>query len=152
MKLGYFEILKLASEQKTTEQKIEVLRKHGTAELCSLINLAYDPNVKWLLPEGNPPYTPNPYPDQENRFQSEIRRMYLFVSIPGVGDPNMTQLKREKLFVELLETIHPEDAKLLLAVKSGKVPYKGLTRALFAKAWPGRVVAGKTNDTEEEIV
>lgn len=149
MKLGYAEILKLVSEQKTEEAKIEMLRKHGSENLCTLINLAFDKNAPWDLPEGDPPYKPNPYPDQQNRLQSEFRRMYLFMK---GGNPNLTKLRREVLFVEFLESIDPEDAKLILAVKANKLPYKGLPKSLFAKAWYGRIKMDDKNDDKKEIV
>jgi hypothetical protein len=149
MKLGYAEILKLVSEQKTEEAKIGMLRKHGSENLCTLINLAFDKNAPWDLPEGDPPYKPNPYPDQQNRLQSEFRRMYLFMKD---GNPNLTKLRREVLFIEFLESIDPEDAKLILAVKANKLPYKGLPKSLFAKAWQGRIKMDDTNDDKKEIV
>lgn len=149
MKLGYAEILKLVSEQKTEEAKIGMLRKYGSENLCTLINLAFDKNAPWDLPEGDPPYKPNPYPDQQNRLQSEFRRMYLFMKD---GNPNLTKLRREVLFIEFLESIDPEDAKLILAVKANKLPYKGLPKSLFAKAWQGRIKMDDTNDDKKEIV
>lgn len=149
MKLGYAEILKLVSEQKTEEAKIGMLRKYGSENLCTLINLAFDKNAPWDLPEGDPPYKPNPYPDQQNRLQSEFRRMYLFMKD---GNPNLTKLRREVLFIEFLESIDPEDAKLILAVKANKLPYKGLPKSLFAKAWQGRIKMDNTNDDKKEIV
>lgn len=149
MKLGYSEILKLVSEQKTEAEKIELLRKHGSEGLCQLINLAFDKDAPWDLPEGDPPYKPNPYPDQQNRLQAEQRRMYLFMKD---GNPNLTKFRRETLFVEFLESIDPEDAKLILAIKSNKLPYKGLPKSLFEKAWPGRIIADKKHDDKKEIV
>jgi hypothetical protein len=149
MKLGFSEILKLAAEQKTEEDKIQILRQHGSEQLCTLINLAFDKNAPWDLPEGDPPYTPNPYPDQQNRLQAEFRRLYLFMK---GGNDNLSKTKRESLFIGLLESIDPEDAKLLLAVKSNKLPYKGLPKSLFAKAWYGRIRMDEPNDNKAEVV
>ncbi len=149
MKLGYSEILKLVSEQKTEEEKINLLRKHGSEGLCTLINLAFDKNAPWDLPEGDPPYKPNPYPDQQNRLQTEIRKMYLFMK---GGNANLTKIRRETLFVEFLESIDPEDAKLILAIKANKLPYKGLPKSLFAKAWYGRIKMDEKHDDKAEIV
>ena len=150
MKLGYSEILKLVSEQKTEAQKIELLRKHGSEGLCQLVNLAFDKNAPWDLPDGDPPYKPNPYPDQQNRLQAEQRRLYLFFK---GGNNNLTKLRRETLFIELLESIDPEDAKLILSIKANKLPYKGLPKSLFEKAWPGRIIkTEEKNDNKEKIV
>ena len=149
MKLGYSEILKLVSEQKTEEEKINLLRKHGSDGLCDLINLAFDKNAPWDLPEGDPPYKPNPYPDQQNRLQTELRKLYLFMKD---GNPDLTKIRRETLFIGFLESIDPEDAKLILAIKANKLPYKGLPKSLFAKAWYGRIKMDEKHDDKAEIV
>lgn len=138
MKLGYAEILELVSKAKTTTDKVKLLREHGSEGLCSIINLAFDKRVVWLLPEGTPPYKPNPYPDQQNQLQGELRKLNLFLEMYGI---QMNATKRESLFIGFLETIDPEDAKLILAVKEKRLPYKGLPKSLFEEAWTGRIVA-----------
>ena len=65
--------------------------------------------------------------------------MYLFIEN---GSPNLSQAKREMLFVGLLETIDPEDAKLLLAVKNKEIPYPTITKKLVNDAFPGFLKAG----------
>jgi hypothetical protein len=53
------------------------------------------------------------------------------------GNPNLNQIKRESLFISVLENVHPEDAKLLLSMKEKKLPYSGLNSKLILKAFPG---------------
>jgi len=65
---------------------------------------------------------------------TEARRLYLFIE---GGNPNLTQLKRESMFIDLLQSISPDDAKLLVAAKDKKLPYEGLTSATVLKAFPG---------------
>ena len=65
---------------------------------------------------------------------TEARRLYLFIE---GGNPNLTQLKRESMFVDLLQSINPEDAKLLISIKDKKLPYKGLSSKTVLKAFPG---------------
>ena len=48
----------------------------------------------------------------------------------------MKPLQREVQFVQFLETLDPDDAKLVLSIKDKKMPYKGITRKLFEEAWP----------------
>jgi hypothetical protein len=67
---------------------------------------------------------------------TEARRLYLFLK---GGNPNLTPFRREMLFINLLETVHPNDAKLLLTVKEKKLPYKGLTLNLIKEAYPGLI-------------
>jgi hypothetical protein len=136
MRLGIAEVLKLASEQKTKEEKINVFRKNDSSALRTVLKYALDPAIKWALPPGAPPYKPTSYLDQQAMLYSEARRLYLFVE---GGNPALTPLKRETLFIGLLESIDPEDAKLLLSAKDKKLPVKGITAAIVNEAFPGLI-------------
>lgn len=136
MRLGIFQVLEKASEIKSTEEKINFLRANGSPALQQILKYACDPTIVWDLPEGAPPYTPCIYPAQEMRLFAETRRLYLFVK---GGNPNLTKIKREALYIELLESIHPEDAKLLVSIKDKKIPYKGITTKLVKEAFPGLI-------------
>jgi hypothetical protein len=127
-------ILDFTSKLPNEEEKIKCLRANGIPQILDILKFTYDPNIKWLLPPGAPPYTPNEGKNLEGRFYSEIRKLYLFVE---GGNNNLHPLKRETLFISVLENIHPEDAKLLLSMKDKKLPYKGLSSTLILKAFPG---------------
>jgi len=133
MKLGVAEILKKASEITDENQRIDWLRQNNSVALESMLRGAYDPKIVWLLPEGAPPYKVNDLVDQQNRLYTEARKLYMFIE---GGNPNLKQLRREALFIELLETLDPEDAKLLLAVKEKHIPYPGVTKEVVTKAFP----------------
>lgn len=128
------EILKEVSEAKK-EKKVELLRYYDSQPLRALLAHALDPNIVWRLPEGAPPYKPNEALDQHNRLYQEARKFYIFC------DPNLSlpSVKREALFIELLESVDPEDAKLLIAAKDKKVPYKGITLKLVQEAFPNLI-------------
>jgi hypothetical protein len=136
MRLGIFQILEETSKLKSNEEKINFLRSSGSPALHQILKYALDPSIVWDLPEGAPPYTPCIYPAQEMRLLAETRRLYLFLK---GGNPNLTKLKREALYIELLESIHPEDAKLLVSIKDKKIPYKGITAKLIKEAFPGLI-------------
>jgi len=136
MRLALFQVLQQTSEQSGAAAKVEFLRQHEGAPLKVLLKYALDPNIEWDLPDSEPPYKPCPYPGQETRLISEARRLYLFIK---GGNPNLNKIKREALYIELLESIHPEDAKLLIAVKNKKIPYKGITIKLVNEAFPGLI-------------
>ena len=87
-------------------------------------------------PEGNPPYKENQFDDCQPMLYQEVRRMYLFVE---GGNDNITKLKREQLFIGLLESLDRDDAKLLCAVKDKKLPYKGITPQIVKDAFPGLI-------------
>ncbi|NDB83826.1 MAG: hypothetical protein EB127_14045, partial [Alphaproteobacteria bacterium] len=55
------------------------------------------------------------------------------------GNNDLTKLKREQLFIGLLESLDKEDAKLLCAVKDKKLPYKGITQQVVKDAFPGLI-------------
>jgi hypothetical protein len=117
--------------------KIAILHKNSNAALKQILGMTYDPRVEWLLPEGEPPYKPmEKASDQESGLMQETRRLYLFVKGDSDVQRNLKQTRREQLFVGMLEAIDPDDAKVLLAMKEGKLPYKGLTRKLVAEAFP----------------
>jgi hypothetical protein len=136
MKLGIAEILKKASSITDDVARIGYLRQNQSTTLHMILRGAFDPTIKWVLPEGNPPYKPNDLVDQQHRLFTEARKLYLFVE---GGSPNLKQLRRETLFVELLETVDPEDAKLLLAIKDKTLPYPGVTLDIVNQAFPGLI-------------
>lgn len=127
-------ILKLCAEGKTVNDKVSLLQQHASDPILIILKYAFDPNIKFILPEGSPPYKPCEFLDQEGRLYSELRRLYLFIE---GGNPNLTKVKREFLFIQLIESIDKNDAELLCAVKDKKLPYKGLTASVVKKAFPG---------------
>lgn len=135
-KNGIAEILKIVSEQKTTEDKVRKLQELNTPVLLQILKYALDPTIKWKLPEGDPPYNPSPYDDTQAMLYQEARRMYLFIE---GGNDNLTPLRREQLFISFLESIDREDAKLIVAAKDKKIPYKGITTKLVNTAFPGLI-------------
>ena len=137
MKLSFYEIFEQVEKAKTKVEKQEILRKHSGAPLKQILGMTYNPNVKWLLPEGDPPYKPlDSSTDMQGRLEAELRRLHLFVEGASETSRNLKQTRREQLFIELLESIDPGDAKVLLGMKSGKLPFKGLTKKLVAETFP----------------
>ena len=134
MKLGVAEILEKTSGMTSRSDRIRMLQENNSVALQTVLRGAFDPTVKWLLPEGDPPYKPNDLVDQEHIFYHECRKMYLFVE---GGNPDLKQLRREALFVQLLETVDAKDAKLLLAIKDKHLPYPGVTPDIIKEAFPG---------------
>jgi hypothetical protein len=134
MQKAIFEILQEASEKKTEQEKIDSLRQHEDNNvLKTILAGAFYDGVKWNLPPGEPPYKPCDPVNAENFLYGETKRLYLFCE----GGPPLTNLRRETLFVEMLESVHPKDALILIAMKEKKLPYKGITKALVQKAFPG---------------
>lgn len=97
----------------------------------SLLRMAVSPNVSFLLPTGDPPYKESEL-DEPGLFVGLIRKLYIFTN---EGPKNIKPMRREFLFVEMLQSISPVDAKLLLLVKDKKLP-EGLKPAAVKKAFP----------------
>lgn len=134
MRKSVAEILEEATKISKKEDKIEFLRNNANPTLLKVLQWAYDPRIKWLLPEGKAPYNPTKYLDQEGNLYSEARRLYLFVE---GGNPNLSSLRRETLFIQLLETLSPSEAALIESVKDKKIPYKGMTQKFVEEVFPG---------------
>lgn len=133
MKLGVAEILENAGKLKSRKDKIEYLQRNRSEPLLKVLGYCFHPSVKWLLPEGVPPYKPNDLEDLEHVFYSEARKLYLFLE---GGNDGLRQVRREQLFIELLESVAPADAKLLCSIKDKKMPIKGITYKLAQEAFP----------------
>jgi hypothetical protein len=130
-------ILKDASEIKSKKDRVKFLRSHHPNKvMLQLLKYAFDPKIKFALPEGNPPYSPCGVLDNEAGLYQEARRLYLFIE---GGHPDLTQLRRETLFIQVLESIPPAEAELLLAVKDKNLPYKGINLLIVREAFPGLV-------------
>jgi len=132
MRKSIASILKEANEAKIRKDKIEILRKYDHIGLRTFLQLALDNNVVWLLPEGAPPYTPCQFFESEGVLYKELKKMYLFLE---GGNSKLTQRKREVFFIQLLESVTPEDAEMLIAVKDKKWPFKSLTQKLVLEAF-----------------
>jgi hypothetical protein len=137
MKKTFHEIFTEVEKKRTKNEKIEVLKANSSAAMKAILGYTYDPNVKWLLPDGVPPYKPVAEGiEADGRLYSETKKLYLFVDGPSDTQRNLKQARREQLFIELLETVDPGDAKVLIGMKDGKLPYRGMTRKLVADAFP----------------
>ena len=128
------ETLELVGKAKTREEKRQVLIDRDNFATKALLQLNYHPDVKWYLPPGKPPYTPGQVADSTpNSLHFEVKKLDYFVD-PSPHD--LPLLRREGMFVALLERLDPNDAKLILAVKDRKLSYKGLSYKLVRDTQP----------------
>jgi len=137
MNEGIFETLKRIDELKTKPDRLKELSKYNSDfPIKALLDCVFNPNIKFLLPDTAPPYRPaNKESDIQNVLKREVRKLVYFVNTPQ--GQQLASLKRETMFIELLEAVDPEDALLLLDVKNKKLPFKNITKDLVAKAFPG---------------
>ena len=131
------EILRKVSNAKTKKEKVDLLKKHNSTALRQLMVINFDESIVSELPEGEVPYTPNDAPvgTDHTRLESEYKGLYRFFK---GGDPRIKSLKRETLFVQLLEGLSAEEAELLVLCKDGRLneKYKRITKAVVSEAFP----------------
>ena len=131
------EILRKVSNAKTKKEKIDLLRKHNTPALRQLMIWNFDESVISMIPEGEVPYTPNDAPvgTDHTRLEQEYKGLYRFVK---GGADSLPSLKRESLFVQLLEGLSAEEAELVCLVKDKTLgtKYKRITKAVISEAFP----------------
>jgi hypothetical protein len=103
-------------------------------DLKDLLYYTFRKDVKFELPAGVPPYKRMDIPANMglNRLPAEMRKFQYFVT-----GTNLEKLRREKMFIEMLESLSPEEADLVLMVKEKKfASYKSITRKLAEQAVP----------------
>lgn len=134
-----FEVLDLFTEAKSRKDKIEVLKKYGqNMPVRDVLQGTFDPSIEWNLPDGTPPYTPN----NEDTAPSSLRRQHLDFKyfVKGLLESNrLNPIKRERMFIDMLESVHPEDAKILVSMINKKAPVKGLTKKIVQEVYPNLI-------------
>ena len=130
------EIFTKINNAKDKPKKIEVLRKYDTPGMRMILKGAFDPKIEWELPEGTPPYIENEAPaGTEHTFlEVEARRLYNFAK---GGNNTINKIRKETLFIQMLEGLHASEAKVLIDVKNKSLnkTYKGLTSDMVKEAF-----------------
>jgi len=137
------EILELVSKQRSRAKKVEVLKKYEDLSLKTLFIWNFDDTVVSMIPPGEVPYNPNEVPvgTDHTSLRREYRHLYNFVK---GGNDGLSSLRRETMFIQMLEGLHPEEAKILCLVKDKNLQTKyKLTYDVVAEAysdiqWGGR--------------
>jgi hypothetical protein len=146
-----FEVLELASKQRSNVKKVEVLKTYGDAPLKTVLIWNFDETVISLLPEGDVPYAStgeqtsysgtlsskvNDAVFKMNELgsnslgsmdqgKSSIRKEYqMFFNFVKGGNNGLSSLRRETMFINILQGLHPKEAELLCLVKDKKLSDK----------------------------
>ena len=134
--LLFSEILDLVHKAKTKNKKVEILKKYNSDALRMVIKSSFDPNIVWVMPKGNVPYTPNDAPagTEHTRLATEAKKLFRFIR----GGDNITpQFKKEQMFVQMLEGLHKDEAELLCYAKDKELHkiVKGLSAPVVRQAF-----------------
>jgi len=135
IRLSMSEVLSELSKKKTKAQKVAWLRENENVPFRNILRLIYDEKIVFLLPETAPPWKTNQLEDEaKTMLYREARRMKIFIE--GGGYDDMKPVKREALFIKLLEDIDNDDAKLIAHNMLSHTKVKGLTKATLEEAYP----------------
>jgi hypothetical protein len=144
------ETLEMVDEAKTRDEKREILKSRDNYATRALLQLNFHPDVSWHIPRGSPPYTPSQDADStEGSIHFEVKKLNYFVK---GGGHDLSMLKRESMFVQLLERVAAKDAKLLISVKDQNLSYKGLSYKLVRDVWPDLLPEVEEMEDAEVVV
>lgn len=117
--------------------RIEFLKKNAFKQVKSVLQLCYNDNIQLDLPKGKPPFEPCP----EGREPTPISSAFKPIGMCVVGN-KISNIKKEKIFIGILESIHEDDANILCAAKDGTITnlqnkqYRKITKSLVEAAFP----------------
>ena len=167
-----YEVLDAASKQRTKAKKVEVLQKYKHPSLITLFVWNFDTSIITLLPEGDVPYGSN-RDDQnatgslsskigdavgkmaemgsnslgsQDQGRASIRAEYTkFYNFVKSGNPSLSSLRRETMFINILEGLHPLEAEILILVKDKKLTDKyKITKEIASLAYPQITWGGRS--------
>ena len=159
-----FEVFDAASKQRTKAKKVEVLQTYKHPSLVTLFVWNFDSSIISLLPEGDVPYG-NTGEDQQvtgtlsdkindavgkmsemgsnslgsqDQGRASIRAEYKkFYNFCKGGNPSLSNLRRETMFINILQGLHPREAQILILVKDKNLEsqYK-ISKEVVSMAYP----------------
>ena len=130
------EVLAKVSKQRTKAKKIQVLKENESLHLKAVLIWNFDDTVVSVLPAGEVPYDKNEAPagTEHTYLAHEWKVLYNFVK---GGNDSLRAVKREQLFLQLLEGLHPDEANIVCLVKDKNLTEKyKVTRPLVEEAFP----------------
>lgn len=116
------------------DNPVNITKHKDNGALRLIFEHAFDPDKKFFLPEGDPPFKEDvaPIGMSPANLHMEARKLYVFCR------QDLDKVRRESLFIQLLENVHPSEAKLLLAIKDQTLTklYPKITPKLVSEFFP----------------
>ena len=168
-----FEVLHLASKQRSKAKKVEVLRRYEDPSLKALFIWNFDESIISVLPDGEVPYTG--YDDQTTysgtlttKISEEVRKMHEtgsfsmgatdkeghttirreyknFYHFLKGGNDSLNNIRRETMFINILEGLHPLEAEIITLVKDKKLETKyKIPKEVVSEAYPDITWGGRS--------
>ena len=137
------EVLELVSKQRTKAKKVDVLREYRDDSLTAILIWNFDETVESAIPPGDVPFKSNDVPvgTDHTSLRREWRQLYHFVK---GGNSSLSGLRRETMFIQMLEGLHPKEAEIVCLTKdkrlteSYKLSYDVVKEAYPDITWGGR--------------
>ena len=131
------ELFKAVHGKKTAPQKVALLKEHKRDDVKALLIWNFDKGIESAVPEGSVPYKPNESPKGtagHTRLVHEWRTLYNFVR---GGNDKISNMRRETLLIQLLESLEAEEAEIVCLVKDKDLQSKyRITRNVVEEAYP----------------
>ena len=127
------EVLQRVSNAKNKDEKIELLTKYKTKALTKILLCNFSKAVSFCFPDGATPFNENDVPKGINhqmlvteqrlidKFVTKEIRGVKYYGCSGKTQPSIQQIKKEALWIQLLEALHPDEANLMDLVKDKKL-------------------------------
>lgn len=130
------EIFELVSKQRSKAKKVEVLKEQRCDAITALLIWNFDDSVVSLLPEGEVPYEKNEVPvgTDHTSLRKEWKNLYHFVK---GGNDSLSKTRRESMFIQILEGLHPHEADILCLVKDKALTSRfKISKEVVSEAFP----------------
>lgn len=130
------EVLRKVHNAKTKDKKVEILKEYDSEPLRMIIKSSFDPNIKWVIPEGDVPFKRNESEEgtEHTLLFKEARKLYNFIE---GGNSTIPRFRKENMFIQILEGLHSSEAELLIAAKDKRLHqvFKGLSENVVKEAF-----------------
>jgi hypothetical protein len=138
------EILEYISKQKSKVAKVEALKEYRNDALVSILIWNFDETVVSLIPEGDVPFTPNDSPLGTDHTSLRKEQKYLYNFVKG-GNDALNGIRRESMFIQMLEGLHPGEAEIVILVKDKRLSEKyAITYEMVKEAYPDITWGGRS--------
>ena len=130
------EILAHVSKQRSAAKKIDALKEYRNDALTAILIWNFDDTVVSALPDGEVPFNKNEVPvgTDHTSLRKEWKNLYHFVK---GGNDGLSKTRRESMFIQMLEGLHPEEADLVCLVKDKGLSTKyKISKQVVEQAFP----------------
>ena len=166
-----YEVLNAASKMRSKANKVQVLQRYGDPSIKAILIWNFDDTIETLLPEGEVPYGSNIEDEMtsgslsskindavgkmkeigsqslgsQDQGRTTIRKEFTkFYNFLKGGNPSMSSLRRETMFINVLQGLHPLEAEILILVKDGRLDEKyKITKEVVSEAFPDITWGGR---------